>query len=106
MYKLSFYVPDASLESVKTALFKAGGGGVGNYDQCCWQTRGIGQFRPLPGSDAVIGDLNQLTQLEEWKVEMICDDERIKAVIAALKAAHPYEEVAHDVLQMIDVDSL
>lgn len=106
MYKLSFYVPDASLKSVKAALFEAGAGGIGCYDHCCWQSKGIGQFRPLPGSDAAIGELNQLTQLEEWKVEMICETGQIKAVLAALKEAHPYEEVAYDVLQIVDVDSL
>lgn len=106
MCKLSFYVPGESLELVKAALFKAGAGGIGSYDQCCWQTRGIGQFRPLQGSNAVIGELNRLTQLEEWKVEMICEDEQVAAAVAALKAAHPYEEVAYDVLQIIDVDGL
>lgn len=106
MFKLSFYVPDEALEPVKTALFEAGAGGVGNYNQCCWQSKGAGQFRPLPGSDAAIGELDQLTQQEEWKVEMICEAGHIKAVVAALKEAHPYEEVAYDVLQMIDVDSL
>ena len=106
MVKLSFYVPDDALEWVKAALFEAGAGGIGHYDQCCWQTSGLGQFRPLPGSDAAIGELNQLTQLQEWKVEMICDDKKIKAVLAALMVAHPYEEVAYDVLKMIDVDHL
>lgn len=106
MFKLSFYVPEESLEAVTTAVFKAGAGGIGNYEHCCWRTRGVGQFRPLKGSDATIGELDQLTRLEEWKVEMVCKDAQIKAIIAALKVAHPYEEVAYDVLQMIDVNGL
>ncbi len=106
LYRLSFYVPGDGLEGVKTALFAVGAGHIGNYDQCCWQTRGQGQFRPLPGSEAVIGELGQLTQLEEWKVEMVCEGKNLKRILAALKAAHPYEEVAYDVLQMVDVDVL
>jgi len=102
MYKLSFYVPEDSLESVKTALFDAGAGCVGNYGDCCWQVLGQGQFRPLAGSHAVIGELDQLTQLAEWRVEMICEDRLIKSAVDVLKQAHPYEEVAYDVLKMVD----
>ncbi|NVK42079.1 MAG: NGG1p interacting factor NIF3 [Oceanospirillaceae bacterium] len=100
MYKLCFFVPDANLDAVKQALFDAGAGRIGDYDSCCWQTRGIGQFRPLAGSNPHIGEQGALEQLEEWKVELVCPDERIEAVVAALKLAHPYEEVAFDVWRL------
>ena len=51
MYKISVYVPENSVEKVKQALFDAGAGRIGNYDSCCWQTAGIGQFRPLENSN-------------------------------------------------------
>lgn len=100
MYKLCFFVPDANLDAVKQALFDAGAGRIGDYDSCCWQTKGIGQFRPLAGSNPHIGEQGALEQLEEWKVEMVCADDSIGAVIAALKLAHPYEEVAYDVWRL------
>ncbi len=55
MYKLCYYVPESHLEVTKQAIFDAGAGRVGNYDCCCWQVRGQGQFRPLPGSQPFIG---------------------------------------------------
>jgi hypothetical protein len=102
MLKLSFYVPDTALESVKSALFKAGAGSAGHYDQCCWQIQGDGQFRPLKGSHPVIGKTGEVMCLSEWKVEMICADDVIDAAIRALKLVHPYEQVAYQVVQMLD----
>lgn len=106
MYKLSFYVPEDFLESVKAAVFDAGAGRIGDYDQCCWQVRGRGQFRPLAGSDPAIGEHGRLEVLEEWKVEMVCDESHIGQAVAALKKAHPYEEVAFDVLTVVEPGSL
>lgn len=104
MYKICFYVPEAALETVKTAMFDAGAGKIGDYDSCCWQVRGRGQFRPLAGSQPAIGARGELETLEEWRVEMVCERNRIREVIAALKQSHPYEEVAFDVMEMIDVE--
>ena len=106
MYKLSFFVPQEALEVVKSALFEVGAGSIGEYDQCCWQVKGLGQFRPLPGSDPTIGDHEKLTTMEEWKVELVCEDEFINAAVKALKEAHPYEEVAYEVMKLVDVDAL
>lgn len=103
MYKLSFFVPESDLESVKRALFEVGVGKIGDYDSCCWQTLGQGQFRPLAGSDPHIGEQGQVETLAEWKVEMVCDDALIRQAIATLKQAHPYEEVAYDVWQLADL---
>ncbi|MCU1719591.1 YqfO family protein [Pseudomonas sp. 5P_3.1_Bac2] len=100
MFKLCFYVPPSHLEVVKQALFAAGAGQIGNYAQCCWQTLGQGQFRPLPGSQAFIGEQGQLEQLAEWKVEMVLEDARVQAVVQALKQAHPYETPAFDLWRL------
>ena len=102
MYKLSFYVPPFALESVKVALFDADAGHIGNYDQCCWQTPGRGQFRPLADSSPAIGESEILSEVEEWKVELVCEDALIKDVVKALKLAHPYEEVAYEVTKLVD----
>lgn len=96
MKKLTVYIPEAHLEVVKQALFAAGAGRYAAYDHCCWQVIGRGQFRPLKGSHPAIGDMNQDTSVAEYRVEMICEDARVGAVTAALRAAHPYEEPAFD----------
>ena len=100
-YKLSFYVPTTHLEQVKAALFAIGAGIQGNYEQTCWQCLGQGQFRPNSKAKPAIGELNALTEVSEYKVEMLCPMTRITAAIAALKAIHPYEEPAYEVLQLV-----
>lgn len=103
MYKLTFFVPQENLESVKQALFAVGAGRIGDYDSCCWQTLGTGQFRPLDGSNPHIGQQGEVEKLAEWKVELVCSGELIHRTVAALKLAHPYEEVAYDVWQLADI---
>ncbi|WP_339899503.1 YqfO family protein [uncultured Gilvimarinus sp.] len=103
MYKLVFFVPDSHLEPVKQAVFAAGAGKIGDYDQCCWQVLGEGQFRPLAGSQPFSGQQNQLSRDPEWRVELVCADEHIRAAKQALMDAHPFEEPAYDIWQLADV---
>jgi hypothetical protein len=100
MYILTVYVPEDYLDVVKTALFTQGAGRYQEYDCCSWQTLGQGQFRPLENSDPFIGNQNELTQVAEYRVEMICVEDNMKNVIKALKEAHPYEEPAYNVVKM------
>ena len=99
LYKIELYVPESHLAAVKTAIFEAGAGRVGNYDCCAWQTRGEGQFRPLDGSSPFLGNQGQIETVIEHKLEMVCEEQCLEAVIAALKRAHPYEEVAYTVIR-------
>ena len=94
MFKIELYVPVENAESVKSAMFAAGGGAIGNYDRCCWETLGTGQFRPLNNADPFIGETGKLECVQELKIEMVCDDDRIDDVVAALLEAHPYETPA------------
>lgn len=103
MYKLTVFIPEASLESVKTALFAAGAGTIGDYQYCCWQVKGMGQFMPLVGSTPYIGRQDILEQVEEWRVEMVVAKQVINKVIAALKSSHPYETPAYDVVEVLDI---
>jgi hypothetical protein len=104
MYKLVFFVPESHLDLVKAAVFNAGAGRIGHYDQCCWQVLGQGQFRPFLGATPFIGVQDQLEVLPEYRVEMVCADELISAAVSALRSAHPYEEPAFDVLRLVDVE--
>lgn len=101
MYKLGFYVPESHLEKVKTALFVAGAGRIGNYDSCCWQILGQGQFRALEGSQPYIGQKGKVETVEEYRVELVCEDKLLPAALAALRSAHPYEGPAYDVVQLV-----
>lgn len=103
MFKLCFYVPQSHLDVVKQAVFDAGAGRIGNYEQCCWQVAGLGQFCPQPGSNPAIGQLDQLETVVEYRVEMVCEKNLISGVIDALKLAHPYEEPAYNVIQLVEL---
>lgn len=96
VFKLCFFVPESYAEAVKEAVFAAGAGRLGNYDHCCWQTQGTGQFRPLTGSDPVLGRRGEVHREPEVKVEMLCAGECLDEALAALKAAHPYETPAFE----------
>ena len=102
MYKLSFFVPPSHVDGVKDAVFAAGGGRIGSYDHCAWQTMGQGQFRALDGSQPFIGQTGQVEYVGEWKVELVVADDLIQAVVAALKLSHPYETPAYEVWQLAD----
>ncbi len=102
MYKICVFVPESAVEQVKQSMFAAGAGKIGDYDSCCWQTLGQGQFRPLEGSSPFIGEQNRIETVAEYRIEMVCADELIKDAVAAMKNSHPYEEPAYDVWKLED----
>lgn len=104
MYKIGFYVPDTHGELVKQAMFAAGAGRIGDYDSCCWQTPGQGQFRALAGSQPYLGQQGIVERVAELRVEMVCAAAAIKAAITALRASQPYEEPAFDVVKLESVE--
>ena len=101
MYKIVIFIPESHLSQVKEAMFAAGAGKIGDYEACCWEVKGTGQFRPLAGSDPFIGKRGEVEQVVEYRVEMVLADEYVQPVIAALKQAHPYEEPAYQLWQVI-----
>lgn len=100
MYKFCFYVPVEYAEQVKQAVFKTGAGKLGEYAECCWQSAGTGQFRPLAASQPFLGQTAKLEQVAELKVELLCAPEYIQQAVAALKQAHPYEEPAYEIIKL------
>lgn len=106
LYRLNFYVPESHLEIVKQALFDAGAGAIGDYDHCCWQVLGRGQYRPGEASQPYIGQRGIVESVNEWKVEMVVSETRAADVVAALRAAHPYEEPAFDLMLCVAPEAL
>ncbi len=100
MYKFCFFVPPEHAEQVKQAVFSAGAGKLGAYQECCWQALGTGQFRPGANSQPFVGSVNQLEYVEELKVEMVCAPEYMQQVLQAFKTAHPYEEPAYEIIRL------
>jgi|TARA_B110000503_G_scaffold34861_2_gene56885 structural hemagglutinin/hemolysin toxin protein RtxA len=101
VFKLCFYVPQSHLETVKTAVFATGAGRIGDYDNCCWQALGQGQFRPLDGSKPFIGQHGEVEVVAEYRVEMVCESAFVRATVAALIEAHPYETPAWDLVLLV-----
>jgi hypothetical protein len=95
LVQLVFYVPVDHADTVKDAVFTAGGGRIGTYDRCCWQTLGTGQFRPLHGSQPFLGTTGIVEQVEELRIELVVPEPALAEVLAALLAAHPYETPAY-----------
>jgi hypothetical protein len=100
LVRIEVYVPESHLEAVKQAMFAVGAGRVGDYDSCAWQTLGQGQYRPLQGSQPHQGQTGQIETVAEYKVEVVCPRSHKGQVVAAMKSAHPYEEVAYGVIRI------
>jgi len=106
LYQIYFYVPEESIEVVKAAMFDAGAGQVGDYEQCAWQILGEGQFKSSENANPYIGQHDQLTRLNEYRVEMVCQKGVLKAALTALIITHPYQEVAYGAVPIITLDDL
>ena len=106
MYILVCYLPVSHLELVKSALFAAGAGNMGGYDQCSWQTKGMGQFRPSLGSNPFLGEREELAQVEEWRLELVVKEEDASSVIEALKRSHPYEVPSYHLIPVMAEEAI
>ncbi|GGC25606.1 GTP cyclohydrolase 1 type 2 [Parapedobacter defluvii] len=95
--KLAVFVPLSHVEAVRTALFTAGAGHVGNYDECSFNVVGYGTFRGGEGTDPYVGNPGEQHREEEVRVEVIFPVNRERAILLALFETHPYEEVAYDI---------
>lgn len=98
--KLVTFCPLEKAEEVRAALFAAGAGTIGNYDQCSFNTEGTGTFRAGAGSNPYVGEQGKQHQEKETRIETIYPHYAENQVLAALLAAHPYEEVAYDLLPL------
>ena len=98
--KLELFVPPAHLEIVREALFSAGAGNIGNYSECGFSSEGDGSFLPGLNSNPVTGVIGERSELIETKLEVLYFRWQEKSILQAMKKAHPYEEVAHNVFSL------
>ena len=100
LLKLVVYVPKEHAEILNAAIFAAGAGKIGNYEDCSFQTEGIGAFKPVGDAKPKIGVLGITEKVAEIKVEYLVSTHRLRTVLNAMRSAHPYEEVAHDIIAL------
>ena len=99
--KLVVFVPREALDAVRTALFEAGAGRIGEYEHCSWYTQGTGTFLGGEGTNPSLGEAGREERVAELRLETVFPEEKQEDVIAALRRAHPYEEPAFDVYELV-----
>jgi hypothetical protein len=95
------FVPREALAAVRTALFEAGAGRIGDYEHCSWYTQGTGTFLGGEGTHPAHGEPGREQRIAELRLETVFPEEQQEEVIAALRRAHPYEEPAFDVYALL-----
>lgn len=100
--KIVTFVPLENADAVREALGNAGAGQIGEYSFCSYSILGKGRFTPSDNANLHIGQSGVAEVVEEERIEVECDRANAKAVIEAMKSAHPYEEVAYDVYPLLE----
>jgi hypothetical protein len=99
--KLIVFVPPESLDAVRDALFEAGAGRIGRYERCSWYTEGTGTFLGGEGAEPVLGERGREERVRELRLETVFPADLHADVVSALRRAHPYEEPAFDVYELL-----
>ena len=97
LFKLVYFVPEGARDATRDAIFAAGGGRIGAYERCSWYTSGTGTFLAGEGADPAVGEVGEEEHVGEFRVEVVVPEASLAAAVEALRASHPYEEVAFDV---------
>lgn len=100
LMKLYTYVPIKDADKVRDAIFKAGGGQIGKYSECSFNLKGTGTFKPGEGTNPHIGSTGERKQTAEEKIEVILPSYLSQKIVDAMTEAHPYEEVAYDLISL------
>jgi len=100
--KIITTIPVENVTAVRDAICKAGAGIIGNYTFCTMSTKCTGTFIPNENANPYIGENGKMEYVEEEKLEAVCEIEKVKAVVSALREAHPYEEPEVDIIPLLD----
>ena len=101
--KLVVFVPVDHTQKVREAIHKAGAGQGGDYADVSYSGHVINRYIPEPDANPDIGETGEQQIVEEERIEFLCKKEIIADVVVAMKKAHPYEEVAYDILERFDI---
>lgn len=103
--KLCIFTPITHADLIRKTLGESGAGKIGNYDFCSFSTKGIGRFRGDQSTQPHIGTQLQYESVEEEKIEVLVERTHLKDILLAVRAVHPYEEMAFDVYPLEDTIS-
>lgn len=99
--KIVVFVPKTHTDIVRETMGDAGAGRIGKYSHCSYSVDGVGRYKPLEGANPTIGKVGELEKVQEERIECVCDKDKAKEVISAMRKVHPYEEVAFDIYPLI-----
>lgn len=99
--KLEIFIPQTHLSALQKTLQSVDAGHIGKYDSCLSYSEVIGTWRPLNGANPYLGELNEISQEKELKVEVICKRENLEKTVVAIKEIHPYEEPVINIIPLI-----
>ncbi len=100
LMKIYSYCPPSHIDQVKDAIFRSGGGNIGKYSECSFEVLGKGSFKPEDGSDPFSGEQGIRQEEQELKFEVLFEKKHRSRILKALFKAHPYEEVAYEIIQL------
>lgn len=101
--KIVVFVPESHADIVREAMGKVGAGKIGNYNYCSFSSKGVGRFKPEKGAKPNIGEVGKFESVAEEKIEAVCEREKLREIVKAIKKVHPYEEVALDVYPLEEI---
>lgn len=98
--KINVFVPLTHSDLIRKAIGDAGAGKFGNYDFCSFSSKGIGRFRANEKAKPFIGEKNKIEEIQEERIEFICEKNKVKSVIKLIRKLHPYEEPGIDIHEL------
>lgn len=104
--KITVFVPSENADAVRRALGSAKAGQIGEYSYCSFTTVGTGWFTPSDNADPHIGEPGKAASVQEERIEVVCDRKYASEAIKRMKDVHPYEEVAFDIVELLDESDL
>jgi dinuclear metal center YbgI/SA1388 family protein len=104
LYKLVVFCPENEESRLNDALFNAGAGHIGNYSNCNFSSDGMGSFQPEAGAKPKVGEIGSRTILSEKRIEFLVSEHRLSASLVAMRSALSYEEIAHDIIKLSNVN--
>lgn len=104
--KIVVFVPKTHTDIVRQAMGDAGAGRIGKYSHCSFSSNGVGRYKPMDGAKPFIGRVGEPEEVTEERIEFVCDKNKTKKVIAAMKKVHPYEEIAFDIYPLLSENDL
>lgn len=95
-------VTQEHIEAILDAIAAVGGGVIGNYTHCAFTNSGLGRFKALDNANPLFGEKGMINQFDEWRIETFCERGVAKAVVQAIKSAHPYDQPVIYIIPLLD----